>query len=780
MHLRYVLCGFALLLAVSTTTSFVGYRYLSLAGEYRERNFVHLSEIHKVLRLLDVAPTNLRPSEIDRVRAHLRITQRQAEWCLDVLSDIEQRVFVLIGAGRALDVCRQDIELHGGAFRILDDIEASSVEDGQRRSSFALGLRLRDHAQAILEDSLSFHPYVSRIEDKVNAVVRTGTVVAAFGLSVVFLLIARELSKALRTQARQTRELSELAMIAERANDCIVVTDARGHITWANPAFETLTGYDAAEVVGWRPGEFLQGPATDPSTRLAIRAALAAKRSIRTDILNFTREGVAYWINLSIAPIHTEAGGVSGFVAVSSDITKEREQRQALETANQQIAHQALHDPLTDLPNRRFIDDVLEADVKKDRNPRTIVRIDLDHFKNVNDTLGHAAGDHVLCRVAEILRRHVRASDTPARVGGDEFVILLAAGTTQEQAVAVTERVRKEIRKDIVFEGQTCRIGASFGVASAEDGVIGNDQLLKSADAALYVAKAQGRNTTTVYTPDIHSAALAKRRIATEIELAIEREEFRAYFQPQFSAEGELLVGVEALARWDHPERGLLAPAEFLPIADELKLVPEIDRQVFRYGLECVARLNAEGLFIPKIAFNAGLAQLMNPDLERVVRSKDIGATKVALEVLESVLIEDQSNGFQQRVDELRAQSFGIELDDFGSGHASVISLQRLNPDIMKLDRELVAPVDQSQTARSLVRSMIEMGRALGIGVIAEGIETATHASILRELGCDAFQGYFFAKPMPFGDLRTFARTGFDEKLQAVVSLSIYRDTHGT
>ncbi|MEM1264677.1 MAG: EAL domain-containing protein [Pseudomonadota bacterium] len=780
MHLRFVLGGFALLLAVSTTTSFVGYRYLSLAGEYRERNFLHLSEIHKVLRLLDVAPTSLRQSEKERVRAHLQITQRQSEWCLEVLSDIEQRLFVLIGEGRALEVCRRDIALHHGANRILDDIAASTGEDGQGSPSFAMGLRLRDHAQAILENSLALHPHVSRIEDKVNAVVRTGTVVAAFGLSVVFLLIARELSKALRTQARQTRELSELAMIAERANDGIVVTDERGRVTWANPAFETLTGYDTADIVGQRPGDFLQGPATDPSTRRAISAALADRKPIRTDILNYTRDGAAYWINLSIAPILAEAGGESGFVAVTSDITKEREQRQALEAANQRIAHQALHDPLTDLPNRRFIDEVLEADVKKDANPRTAVRVDLDHFKNVNDTLGHAAGDYVLCRVADILRRHVGADDTPARVGGDEFVILLAAGTTQAQAVAFTERVRKEIRKDIVFEGQTCRIGASFGVASAEEGVIGNDQLLKSADAALYVAKAQGRNTTTVYTPAIHRSALAKRRVATEIEAAIERGEFRAFFQPQFSAEGEVLVGVETLARWHHPERGVLAPAEFLPIADQLKLVPEIDRQVFQYGLDCVARLNAEGLFIPKIAFNAGLAQLMNPDLARVVRSKDIGATKVALEVLESVLIEDQSSGFQERVEQLRAQSFGIEMDDFGSGHASVISLQRLNPDILKIDRELVAPMDESQTARSLVRSMIEMGRALGIGVIAEGVETATHASILRELGCDAFQGYFFAKPMPFEDLRAFARTGFDEKLQAVVSLSVYRDSHGT
>ncbi|MEM9248863.1 MAG: EAL domain-containing protein, partial [Pseudomonadota bacterium] len=218
--------------------------------------------------------------------------------------------------------------------------------------------------------------------------------------------------------------------------------------------------------------------------------------------------------------------------------------------------------------------------------------------------------------------------------------------------------------------------------------------------------------------------------------------------------------------------RGVLTPDAFLPVAEQLKLVPEIDRQVINYGLDRMADLNGEGLFVPKISFNAGLAQITNPDLARIVRSKDIGFTRVSLEILESVLLEGQDAEFLERINDLRFQDFGIEMDDFGSGHASVISLQKLSPDIMKLDRELVAPIDRSETARSLVASMIEMGKALGIDVLAEGVETEAHVDILHDLGCDAFQGHFFAPPMPFEELAEFARQGFDEALQKVSARS--------
>ncbi len=775
MRLKSVLLTFALLLGLSTATSYVGYRYLNLASEFRERNFTHLSETYGLITMLDGAPTTLRPAHVSSSREHLEAAGAQAQWCLDVLNDFEKRIFQMMGAGRALEICQRDLVLNQRAMELLDAMDAAFANGGEG-PSFAMGLRLRDYARALLEDSLAFQPFVSLIEDKVGGLVRTGTAIAAAGLTLIFTLIGRDLIIAQRVEARQKSELSRLATIAQRANDSIVVTDAAGRITWVNPAFEALSGYTLAEIEGQRPGALLQGAETSQGTRAEIRKALEEQLPIRTDILNYSSSDRPYWINLSIAPLYGSAGELTGFVSISSDITEERQNRLALETANEKIVHQALHDPLTGLPNRRYIDGSIENQVSNSDAPRALIRIDLDHFKNVNDTLGHAAGDFVLCEVAEILRAQIRSGDIAARVGGDEFVILLAPGTTEEEAVALTERLRCDIRKDMSFEGQTCRVGASFGVSSSTMGLIRNDELLKSADAALYIAKAKGRNTTRLYTPSVHQSVLEKRQMSVEIERGLERREFEAYFQPQFDADTEVLIGIETLARWKHPTQGILAPGAFLPVAEQLKLVPDIDRHVLDYGLDCAADLNGEGLFVPKISFNVGLAQIMNPELSQVASSKEIGLTRVSFEVLESVLIEDQSSDVLERINDLRARDFGIELDDFGSGHASVIALQKLSPDIMKLDGQLVAPIHNDKTARSLVASMIEMGKTLGIDVLAEGVETATHAAILRDLGCDALQGYYFSKPMSFTDLRNFARSGFDEKMQKVTSLSVRRD----
>ncbi|MEM9247681.1 MAG: diguanylate cyclase, partial [Pseudomonadota bacterium] len=676
MRLKSLIICLFLLLATSTAISFVGYRYLSLASEYRERNMIHLSEAYALIDTLDSAPEQLRPNDIARARQHLNGALTQAQWCLAVLSEAEKRLFRILGAGPALEVCAHNVDLARAAFGVLDAVAATLDVEGAALSP-AIGQVLRDHAQDILADSFAFQPYVSVIEDKVSLFVRWGTACIGFGLALALLCIGRDIILAQRMQARQTQELTKLAAIAERANDAITVTDPEGIITWVNPAFEALTGYGLDEVEGHKPGAILQGEGTSEEARRQIAQAMFKRVPVRTDILNYRKTGESYWVNLSIAPLTEACGALSGFVALASDITKDRAFVDALEAANDRIIQQARQDPLTELPNRRFIDEVMDAEVTNSDAPRTLVRIDLDHFKNVNDTLGHAAGDFVLRKVADVMRAHVRENDVAARVGGDEFVILLAAGTTEEDAVILTERLRQQIREDMHYEDQTCRIGASFGVASALTGLIPNEDLLKSADAALYVAKAMGRDATHLYTPCVHASVLEKRSLSLEIARGIELGAFEAYFQPQFDAETQVLVGIEALARWRHPTRGVLTPDAFLPVAEQLKLVPEIDRQVINYGLDRMADLNGEGLFVPKISFNAGLAQITNPDLARIVRSKDIGFTRVSLEILESVLLERQDAEFLERINDLRFQDFGIEMDDFGSGHASVISLQK-------------------------------------------------------------------------------------------------------
>lgn len=776
MNLKTSLPVFGFLLVFSTAISFLGYHYLSLASEYRERNTIHLSETQALLDVIADRPT-LHEHEIEGARIHLYAAREQAVWCIENLSATEVKLFDWMGAAGALEICRNEIELTSRVDALLDQIAApATATTTGPRSKYAQLRTLTLLVEMMRKHSRDFLPYTSIISNKVNGMVSIGTMVVAFALCIIFAIFAAEVLRSAEIQSQQTKSLRELATISEHANDSIVLTDAEGCITWSNPAFQELSGFTNEEIVGQKPGAFLQGPDTDPGAVQRIRLALLQRLPIKLDIMNYTKAGKTYWINLSISPLIDDKGACFGYAAISNDISTAMRQRAELEEANVRTERQANHDPLTGLPNRRYIDTVLETSVTNTDAPRTLVRVDLDHFKNINDTLGHAAGDHVLREVAHILTDITRPDDLVARVGGDEFVILMQQGTSQQAAFVLTERLRAKIREEMTFEDKTCRIGASFGISSAIGGLVMNEGLLKSADAALYVAKETGRNITTLYTPQIHADVQEKRMLSSEIEQGLARGEFEAFFHPQFQAETEVLIGLEALARWRHPTRGLLLPQHFLPVAEQLRLVSDIDKQVFGYGLDCVAEMNAEELFVPRVAFNVGAAQLMNPDLPTLMRERDIGFTRVSLEILESVMIENEDNKFMEKINDLRALDLGIEIDDFGSGHASVVALQRLNPDIMKLDGWLVEPVVQSETARKLVKSMIDMGKTLGIDVLAEGVETAEHAAILRDLGCDAYQGYYFGEPMPFEELEAFARTGFDPDLRKVTALSVHRD----
>lgn len=562
---------------------------------------------------------------------------------------------------------------------------------------------------------------------------------------------------------RQSEELRELAIVAELSSDSILVTDQDGKVIWVNNAFSKMTGYQQEDMAGKKPGRVLQGPGTDKETVARIGRALRNHEPVREEILNVKKSGEAHWITLSISPIMDESGVLQRFAAISSDVTERRAVQEKLAKAQREAEYRAMHDTLTGLPNRRYLDRVLDEEVASEIAPRTLIRIDLDFFKNVNDTHGHAAGDHVLRSVSDTLINQSRPEDLVARVGGDEFVVLLAAGSTLHAAKEICERYQSEIRKEIVFEGKTCRVGASFGVASAENGVIQNQELLIGADAALYLSKCKGRNATTLYTPEVHGDVLRKRLSAIEIERAIEREEFVPYFQPQMTASTRSFAGMEALVRWHHPENGILRPDAFLSLADQMSLVPEIDDIVYRKGLQVVQDLQHDGFSIPKISFNVGAHQLENPQLKKLNDDYDLGDTQIAFEVLESVLVEEQDAAFAFRVDLLRDLGFGIEIDDFGSGHASIVGLLHLRPDAMKLDQRLITPLTIDRSAVITVRSLVEIGQAQGIKITAEGVETEEQARILAELGVDTLQGYRFAKPLPEKRLRAFlAKTASD------------------
>lgn len=755
MRLKLVLAAFSLLLVLSSATSFVGYRYLSLASEYRERNNNHIWQAQQLLDLVRQSPV-LRQKEIALATTGLDQAESEAGWCINNLSSLEKTAFRMLGADPALQLCEKDLQHIDNARGVLNQIAASDPSDRSAVSIFTLGLTFASEVEQILADSIAFQPYVSVIEDKLNWIVRVGTGLAGVGLAVVFIILSRDLIRSQRAQSLQTKELRELAAIAERANDSITLADNAGRITWVNPAFERLTGYSLEECCGKRPGEFLQGPATDQSTRQEIGYALRNGRPIKREILNYTRDGEPYWITLGISLLENSAGVQYGFMAISADISKDVAQREALADANQEIAHQSLHDPLTELPNRRALDDALLARVKAQR-PTTLVRIDLDHFKYVNDTQGHQAGDHVLKEVARILYSEVGEDDLPARVGGDEFVIVMRDGAGADQAFRLSERLLKRVREPIQYGSKVLQIGGSFGVASTNDGLLSVEELLIGADAALYEAKECGRNRVHVYTDDLHNEIAERRRMAKELKKAISNSEFVPYYQPQFDAETRSLVGVETLVRWHSPDLGLVMPDEFLPVAERLSLVEDIDALIFDKATTQISAIHELGIGIDKLALNVTVQRILDPNVLDAVRSKDLGTLELSFEILESVLVEDQTDRFHFAVDCLREAGVGIEVDDFGSGHASIIGLMHLQPDSMKIDRRLVQNVDQSPVSRGVIESIVNIAKSMDLTVVAEGVETLEQADALTEAGCDVLQGYYFSHPLSGKDLRAFA-----------------------
>ena len=603
-------------------------------------------------------------------------------------------------------------------------------------------------------------PDTNDVENAGAALISRSTVSVTIVLAIAFAVFAA-LGRASLVEPhialeKQKQSLSELASIARNVNDAIVVTDEKGLVTWVNPAFQALSEYSLEEIKGHKPGSLLQGAETDPVAIQKIRDGIENLKPSKTEILNYSRSGRVYWISISITPLKDEQGEVYGFVSVSSDVTDARKQREAILEAKREIEFQALHDPLTGLPNRRALDEALERRISTDDHTVTLVRIDLDHFKYVNDTLGHAAGDFVLCEVAEILRQETASEDLPVRIGGDEFVVFLAEEATIEDGQEMAERMLVRIGEPKRFGEKAVRVGASFGVASTREGLLPSDQILVGADAALYLAKENGRNTISLYTQDLHNSVLDRRELARELRLAVSREEFVPYFQPQFDAKSHRIVGVETLVRWKSPTLGLLPPGAFLPVAKQLSLIDEIDEFVLNTGISQIKSLETYGLSIPKVSFNVTAERIQNPRLFEALKTRLHTGPKISFEILESVLVEEQSAMFNHSLDRLREMGVEIEIDDFGSGHASIVGLMHLKPDVMKIDQRLVLPVVESDTTRGLLKQIIGMADLLGLHIVAEGVETLEHAQILTQLGCDTLQGFAFCKPMPLEELREF------------------------
>ena len=461
---------------------------------------------------------------------------------------------------------------------------------------------------------------------------------------------------------------------------------------------------------------------------------------------------------------------VSTDIALNDDLKRAKALTDArnreLESAKERIEFIALHDSLTGLPNRRFLDQMLAEHVARFEDGQEtagLLHIDLDRFKQINDTLGHAAGDAMLSHTARILRATARTGDFVARVGGDEFVVLCRRrrGSEEEGTRYLTEfaeRVIELAQQPVQHGGHECRIGVSIGIASDTETVADPRQLLVHADIALYRAKNRGRSRYQMFNDVLRLEIVNNKNTADDILAAIEQGQFLAHYQPQFDAQTLEIVGIEALARWNHPTKGLLPPTAFMKIAEEINVVDVIDRIILEQTLRDLARWDQQGLNIPKASVNVSARRLHDDELIESLRLLPLGERRISFELVESIFLDEHDETIAWNVDLIKDLGIDIEIDDFGTGYASIVSLMKLKPSRLKIDRQLVLPIVQSIAQRHLVQSIIDIGKSLGIRVLAEGVETMEHAHILKTLGCDALQGYAFAKPMSASDITLFAR----------------------
>ncbi len=474
-----------------------------------------------------------------------------------------------------------------------------------------------------------------------------------------------------------------------------------------------------------------------------------------------------------IHDMETENGDMVG---LRTDVTQLRMQQRTLEFQASALAKAQKHaeeasrtDPLTGVGNRRGLDLFLKnlKETGKSSKKVGLVHVDLDRFKAVNDQFGHDAGDHLLCVVAKKLRAHARAQDFVARVGGDEFAVVVISDRAITATENVAERIVTACKDPVVFNGDMLHFGASVGTAVAS--IDRADELMKKADLALYEAKARGRGRFVTFAPELLTAAKEQRILGDELEKGLAEDQIFPHFQPQVSSDDHSMVGVEALARWHHPTRGYIAPGVFLPVADEIGLLTEIDEQILKKAMQILWRLRDKNILIPKLSINIGTHRLQSQTLVKRLAALKPWPSRLALELLETIDFDDEANDHRTLMDECRAQGAEIELDDFGSGNASLTTITGLKPDRIKLDKRITATIDSEVPgAGPIVKAICDMSKALDIKVTAEGVETLSQAKVLKRYGCDVLQGYLFSPALSEADLISWV-LGQDESNEVML-----------
>lgn len=557
---------------------------------------------------------------------------------------------------------------------------------------------------------------------------------------------------ALQQPLKENRErLRQAAAVFDCTREGVLVTDTQGLIVHVNRAFMEITGYQRDDVMGQRPSLFKSGRHSAHFYQQMFHA-LQSTGEWSGEIWNRRKSGEVYPQWQTIRVIHDDQGQVSHYVAVFSDIS-------AMKNSEHELAHLAHHDPLTDLPNRLLFTDRAEqalASAQVHKRGCALLLMDLDHFKIINDSLGHNVGDQLLKLVAERLSGLFGPGVTLARLGGDEFAVLAESCPQVVQAAALAQRMLNAMKDPFIFDGNQLFISASIGISLFPSDALSAEQLLRNADSALFKAKSAGREGYALYTEELTAHAQHRVEIAGELRRALDQHELRVYYQPVHDLHDSRLVGVEALVRWHHPERGLVPPGEFIPIAERTGLIADIDAWVMDQACRQMCQWLADGAPLSFIAINVSSRLFARRELyeqvAQVLHTTGLDPAFLELEVTESAVMDDPEVALEQ-LHRLRELGLRLAIDDFGTGYSSLLRLKRLPVQKLKIDQGFVAGLPWDEDDAAIVRVVIALAKSMGMQVHAEGIEQVEQARFLLDQECDMGQGYWFGRPMPADEI---------------------------
>ncbi len=545
---------------------------------------------------------------------------------------------------------------------------------------------------------------------------------------------------------RSEKRLRQSATVFENTNEGVVITDKEGIIIDINRAFEEITGYQRDETLG-RPVSMLKSGRHDKTFYQQMWIKINHEGSWLGEIWNRRKNGEIYPQWLNITRVANADGDIENFIAVFSDISE-------LKESEEKVDFLFYHDHLTELPNRVLLKARLEHTLSVGRRHNTltaVIFIDLDNFKHINEVYGHSMGDRVLVEVSKQLSKMLREDDTIARIGGDEFVIVINNFSASKEIDDRVQEILKSFNEPYMIVGKEFWITSSIGVSVSPDDGESAEVLVKNADTAMYEAKSDGKNTYKFYNDKMTANSFERVVFESALKNAVQNGEFELYYQPQYSLKTDKLIGMEALVRWRHPTLGIITPDRFIPIAEETKLIVSIGEFVLEQACRDIALWHKEGLCDGRIAVNVSGVQLEHSEFAETIKSAlsthGIDPSMIEIEVTESIVMKDPERWIRI-LEEIKRIGVAISIDDFGTGYSSLSYLRRLPVDTLKIDRSFIQDLPQKQDACAIADAIISMSKSLGLSVLAEGVETHRQQEYLQMRGCDAYQGFLLSHPM--------------------------------